>query len=129
MDRTRVVPDATVGYDVLSDALVWSDEYPSNIAGRLAEFDCVKLLLRYRTSLLLGKPDDSFKPYWDHAKERFPDWAGFCSTRLVATEALKAQYEHDRKSAMRRVERFGKVCCSTGSNRPSPDASTVSNQE
>ena len=44
MDQTCILPNATVGYDVLSDALVWSDEYPSNIAGRLAEFDCVKLL-------------------------------------------------------------------------------------
>jgi len=129
MDQTRVLPDATVGYDVLSDALVWSDEYPRNMAGRLAEFDCVKLLLRYRTTLLLGKPDDTFKPYWDHARERFPNWAGFSSTRLTATEELRAQYEHDRKSAMRRVERFGKVRCSADSNRSSPNTNTESNQE
>lgn len=120
MDQTRVLPDATVGYNVLSDALVWSDEYPRNLAGRLVKFDCVKLLLRYRMSLLLGKPDDFFRPYWDHARERFPNWAGFCSIRLIATDELKAKYEHDRKSAMRRVERFGKVRCSADANRPSP---------
>jgi len=115
MDRTRVAPDATVGYDVLSDALVWSDEYPRDIAGRLAEFDCVKLLLRYRTTLLLGKPNDSLRPYWDHGRRRFPNWAGFCPERLTATEELRAQYEHDRHWAMRRVERFEKVRCSAGS--------------
>lgn len=44
MDRTRESPNATVGYDVLSDALVWSDEYPGDIGGRLADFDCIRIL-------------------------------------------------------------------------------------
>jgi hypothetical protein len=128
MDQTRILPDATVSYDVLADALAWSDEYPRNIGGRLAEFDCVKLLLRYRTTLLLGKPDDFFKPYWDHARERFPSWAGFGSTRLTTTEELRTQYEHDRKWAMRRLERFCRICSSAPGNRDSSNPSTAADR-
>ncbi len=109
MNQAQVVSDATVGYDVLSDALVWSDEYPHNITGRLDEFDCVKLLLRYRTTLLFGEPDADLKPYWEYAKERFPNWAGFCLVRSTRTEKLWTHYERDRKSAMRRVERFERL--------------------
>lgn len=129
MDQTRVQPEAAIGYDVLADALVWSDEYPHNITGRRSEFDCVKLLLRYRTTLLLGKPDDLFRPYWDLAKKRFPHWAGFCPARLAMTEELRQRYERDRKRAMRRLERFAKACCSPNSNHPSSKADSTSNQK
>lgn len=122
MDRTRVSPDAVIGYNVLADALFWSDEYPHDITGRIEQFDCVKLLLRYRTTLLLGSPDDLFRPYWERARELFPNWAGFSPARLIPSEELRSVYEHEEKRATRRLERFNKVCSSAHSNRPSPNA-------
>ena len=98
MNRTRVSPTAQVHYDLLADALVWSDELPCEISGRRGEFDCIKLLWRYRTTMLLGKPDNSFRPYWVRARAIFPNWAGFHFSRLKATEELVEFYrrEHDR---------------------------------
>ena len=110
MNRTRPSPDAEVGYDLLTDALVWSDEYPGERAGRLEDYMCLRLLFRYRTTLLLGNPDDFFKPYWDRAMELFPDWAGFCPTRLSCTEELRRFYECRKKRDMRLLDLWDAKC-------------------
>lgn len=110
MDRTRASPDAVVGYDVSADALVWADEYPSRPRGGLRQFDCVKLLLRYRTTLLLGDPDESFKPYWDLGIELFPNWAGFSPTRVNPTDELRELYEYHRKRGLRHMHLVDVLC-------------------
>ena len=118
MDRIRALAGAEIGYDVLSDAITWSDEYPSDLAGRLEEFDCIKILLRYRTSVLMGDPDESFKPYWDRAMELFPNWAGFRPSRLVASDELKEFYEHSKKHDMRYLKKI--LRCSDLDREASP---------
>ncbi len=106
MDQAQFSPIAEIGYDAFADALVWSDEYPRGITASVPEFDCVKLVLRYRTTVLLGKPDDFFKPYWDRAKELFPNWAGFHPSRLKATDELVRLYEDYSAEALRGLERW-----------------------
>jgi hypothetical protein len=111
MDQAPASPDATVGYDVLSDALVWSDEYPDSLRRRFGEFQCIRLLLRYRTTLLLGNPDEALQPYWEKARSLFPNWAGFQQDRLRLTDELRRAY--DRQSAkqmnfVRRLMRLGR---------------------
>ncbi len=105
MDRVRALPGAEIGYDVLSDAITWSDEYPSELAGRAEEFECIKILLRYRTSVLTGDPDESFRPYWDRAMGLFPNWAGFTPSRLVSSDELKKFHEHCKKRDMRYLKK------------------------
>jgi hypothetical protein len=105
MDDVRALPNAEMSYDVLADAITWSDEYPSNAAGRMYEFQCIKLLLRYRTSFLLNNPDETFKMYWDRAKELFPNWAGFVGSRLAPSDELKQFYEYHKKCDMRYLKR------------------------
>jgi hypothetical protein len=117
MDQTRSLPGATADYDVLAGALVWSDEYPGDFGRRLAEFDCVKLLLRYRTTLLLGKADDALRPYWDYARERFPNWAGFSPARLAMTEELATLYERGRKWSVGRLEALDRLYRRAGDQR------------
>ena len=97
------------GYDVLADALVWSDEYPKDIPGRHHEFDCIKLLLRYRTTLLLGAPNDFFRPYWERGKELFPNWAGFCIARLTPTEELRKFYERRKRIGENYTRRLARI--------------------
>jgi hypothetical protein len=82
MDGIHASPEAQIGYDVLSDAITWSDEYPRDLAGRMEDFECLKILLRYRTSVLTGDPDESLRYYWDRAMELFPNWAGFDPARI-----------------------------------------------
>jgi hypothetical protein len=115
MNDVHALPGAEPGYDVLTDAIIWSDEYPSNVAGRMVDFDCLKLLFRYRTSILTGHPDETFRPYWDRAMELFPQWAGFASSRLVPSEELTKFYEHCRKRDMRYLR---KVFCQKDEQRP-----------
>jgi len=93
IDSVHVQHDAKRGYDILSDALTWSDEYPQTFGGRSEEFDCVRILLRYRTSVLTGDPDELLQPYWKRAKQLFPNWAGFEPSRRVPTDKLLQFYE------------------------------------
>ena len=121
MDRVRELPDAQIDYELLADAIVWSDEYPSpDEVEEMYEFQCIKILLRYRTSVLLGRPDDTFQPYWDHARRLFPNWAGFTPARLVPSDELKAFYERRSKRDLRRLEKI--LRCESAQNeerRPS----------
>lgn len=109
MDQTRALPDATVGYDVLSDALIWSDEYPASMPHRMADFQCVRLLLRYRTTLLLNRPDETLKPYWNKGRTQFPNWAGFHPDRLMPTDELRKFFDHQRERQMRLLRRLNRL--------------------
>jgi hypothetical protein len=93
-------PSATVNYDLFSDGMRWSDEIPECVYTDLANerqnsnvWDCLRILWRYRTSLILEKPDkreDSLRGMWDLALQAFPNWPGFQETRR--DPALKQLY-------------------------------------
>lgn len=79
-------PNASVGTELLSGALHWSDE-------RFLDFFCVcraggmdyaKELFAYRTSLLVGRPRDEYKFVWDDIRARCPEWIGFRPERTTA---------------------------------------------
>jgi hypothetical protein len=110
MDSVRLHTDAKLQYHVITDAIVWSDEYPDKLVGRTEQFECLKLVLRYRTTLLLGDPDLTFKPYWDRARELFPNWAGFNPKRLAPSDETTAFYlkrsDRDLRHLMRMSERI-----------------------
>lgn len=54
---------ATPEYEVMSDALIWSDELPNIGKENLRDFWCLRPLLRYRTTLILDKPDQECEAY------------------------------------------------------------------
>ena len=72
-------PTALVHYDMMAGALWWSDERP--------DFDepeyhwCLRPLFRYRTTLILGEPDQRYEHLWEQAKRLFPAWPGFDAER------------------------------------------------
>jgi len=101
MNRIHAVPGAEMRYDVTADAIFWTDEYPANLAGRAWDFQCVKILLRYRTSVLTGQPDETFGPYWDRARQLFPNWAGFEPKRFVPTDEMIEFYDHHKDRDLR----------------------------
>ena len=106
MDNVRESRNAEIGYDLLADAITWSDEYPSQPTRPMAEFQCLRLVLRHRTTLLLEEPDDTFKEYWDRARELFPNWAGFAPSRLLPSDELREFYRRRSKHAMRCLDRI-----------------------
>jgi hypothetical protein len=109
LDATRARADASIGYDVLAGAVVWSDEYPLDLAGRVADFDCVKLLLRFRTTVILGDADESLRAYWCEGQRLFPNWAGFRPERIAPTPELRDYYEKSNAGAMRNLRRVSEV--------------------
>jgi hypothetical protein len=77
MRQLKPVPGATVFYELMSDALVWSDEIPNLETGDVSDFHCLRFVFRFRTTLMMGKPDERFRSLWDEANTLFPNWPGF----------------------------------------------------
>jgi hypothetical protein len=91
-------PNATVGYELLSDSLWWSDELPAD--GPTLGEDCLRLILNYRTGLIINQPKPEFLGYWHAAKRAFPKWPGFAVERCTPDEALAAIYRRSASSGM-----------------------------
>lgn len=77
MRQLKPLPGATVFYELMSNALVWSDEIPDLATGDVSDFHCLRFVFRFRTTLMMGKPDERFRSLWDEAQKLFPDWPGF----------------------------------------------------
>ncbi len=77
MRELKPAPHASVFYELMSDALVWSDEIPDLDTGDVRDFHCLRFVFRYRTTLMLGAPDGRFQSVWEEALKLFPDWPGF----------------------------------------------------
>jgi hypothetical protein len=85
-------PQATFSYEMMSGALVWSDELPEFRVLRLVHhWQVMRLVLRFRTTLILGEPDEELREYWDEAQQLFPEWPGFDRRRRSSglREALR----------------------------------------
>jgi hypothetical protein len=91
MRELKPAPGASVFYELMSDALVWSDEIPDLDSGNMREFHCLRFVFRFRTTLLLGAPDERFREFWEVANKLFPQWPGFEERRQSAD--LRPVYE------------------------------------
>jgi len=91
-------PDAEMQYDVMSDALIWTDEYPEPSADvGFSKLSVLRLLLRYRTTVLLGNPDPSLSEYWEVGKQLFPTWPAFAQERCSPRREFTQYFEtHSR---------------------------------
>ena len=108
MERTRINPEAVLQYDLLADALAWSDEYPANSKRPPVELSSVRVLLRYRTTIILQSPDERLKPYWEQALLMFPNWGGFTPGRSKPSADLVEYYESQRKAGGQSLVRLNK---------------------
>ena len=111
MDALRGDSSAKLGYDVLADALVWTDEYPdfANPAYAhipLKDFECMRLVLGYRTSIILGSPDAGCERYWIEAARLFPSWCGFRIERRAAV--LRDEFFRLRRDSLDEVNQVSK---------------------
>ncbi|MCC9608318.1 hypothetical protein LOC68_10885 [Blastopirellula sp. JC732] len=90
---------AEIRYDMLSDALYWSDEIPRD-SGDNFDFACLQPVFRYRMTLMLGDPDVEFQTAWEIARGMFPKWPGFCTGRCSQNADLTALYREYHKKAV-----------------------------
>jgi hypothetical protein len=115
MERTNVNPEAIITYDLFADALAWSDEYPNNYLNNpnahFDEMSSIRVLFRYRTTILLGTPDEILRPYWDQALLLFPNWAGFNPERLKPKQELVNFYECNKTAGNKNIIRLEKYFC------------------
>lgn len=80
--------DAAPFYDMLSDAIVWSDELPG---GSSEKWWQIRLVLNHRTCLLLSRPS-AHGHLWEAAQKSFPEWVGFSDSRCRPTEDIRKLY-------------------------------------
>jgi len=121
MQKRRPAPNATLSYEILADALVWSDELPGQadwstiddgstrllaltvpheqfpVPQRILDVSCIRPVLYYRSSLVIGEPDCYAEDYWAEAYRLFPDWAGFEPRRR--SRDLEATLKEFRRAA------------------------------
>ena len=83
-------PTATLHFEVMSNALVWSDEVLRNRRAR--ETWCMRPVFRYRTGLIMGLDFDEFREDWRIAKTIFPRWIGFSADRCDRSNFLEERY-------------------------------------
>ena len=96
---------ATIEYDILADALNWSDETnpstPSDVIGAL------RPLRHYRTRLMLNAEEPN-NIVWEYCRLLFPNWIGFLPERRRQTPELLARYRREEVSSrwcLRKLER------------------------
>jgi hypothetical protein len=89
---------ARVRYDMLADALWWSDERPD--FSDAEDHWCLQPVFRYHTSLIVGVDEHEWLPFWRRAMELFPKWPGFHPSRTSPNEKLAAFYKRESKSAI-----------------------------
>jgi hypothetical protein len=99
--------DAKVGYDLFADALVWSDERPlPPLDGKdPVDVTCLRAVLHYRTSLILGRPNAKYRSAWEEAQGLFPTWPGFAPKRRESVlKDLYLQLRHQAYQALEKLE-------------------------
>ena len=68
-------------YEVLSGGLLWKDEIPDLTGYPPGTFEALRGVIRYRTTLILGEPDQQYQELWSEAQRLFPKWPGFIDAR------------------------------------------------
>lgn len=91
LDSLKPDPDARLTYELMSDALIWSDELPP--VSDDYDTNCLRGIFRYRTTLILGKPEEKFRARWEEARTLFPHWPGFLPERQVSDPERIRYYE------------------------------------
>ncbi|QDU45269.1 hypothetical protein Mal52_37610 [Symmachiella dynata] len=106
MNAMTFQSDAEISYDLLSDALWWTDERPPLTNFRPRDFWCLRFVFRYRTSVILNDIDEDYEDYWNEALIRFPNWAGFHESRCSPNRELAEIYRQMEAGGM---QSFGEI--------------------
>ena len=77
-------------YHFMADAVYWIDEIPDELD--VFSENCLRIVLRYRMSLIEGASQEKWKSYWEEAKKSFPAWVGFREDRCRPNAKILNQY-------------------------------------
>lgn len=82
-------------YAPMIGALYWTDESPVPLNPE--QDDIIRVLLMYRTSIMLGKPTEEWRLYWEMAQHEFPTWIGFHQDRIHPNQKILDYYLRESK--------------------------------
>ncbi len=88
LSRSLYSPSALPRYEMMRGMLVWADEAPAHPRDYAPALCLHGDLGIYRTSLIIGRPEEVLLSLWERARERLPHWPGFrperCEPSLIA---------------------------------------------
>jgi hypothetical protein len=93
---------AKITYDLMSGALIWSDEKANDLT--VEEMGCLRAVLRFRTSIITSEPDERFRHLWTQLVAKYPDWIGFDASRCQANEELAILYHKCKRSSKKYID-------------------------
>jgi hypothetical protein len=96
LSKLKFDPMAEVFHELMSDALVWTDEQIQGLT--VEQMGCLRALLRYRTSLIVETPDTRFERLWKLLKVKYPKWIGFTSFRCTPSKGLQDIYRSSKRT-------------------------------
>jgi len=96
-------------YHALAGALFWDDERPGVSERKPFEtWSALRYIFRFRTTLILGTPEEQYRGLWEFAKTQFPNWVGFDPRRCEHNEQLAETYRAlDDESMIKMEKLFG----------------------
>lgn len=103
MIALKLCPSASMQYHALAGAVYWSDEIPRQIDDM--QEDALRILLRYRTTLMLGRPEVECQKFWELAKQSFPTWIGFSESRVSPNSSVLDFYAQKTKRVRKQIQR------------------------
>jgi hypothetical protein len=74
----------------MSGGLIWTDETNKNTP--IEVIWALRYLVAFRTSLMLGKPREELRSFWEYGLSLFPKWVGFRSERRQPAPDLMKEY-------------------------------------
>lgn len=84
--------DARMGYDAMSDSLIWTDEIPQS---RPNGWTVIRYILATRADLAMGA-EPRYPELWDLGQQLFPEWVGFLKTRTEWSQDYIDLYQSSR---------------------------------
>jgi len=79
-------PAARVFFEVMSGALVWSDEVVKGVPTKVVW--SLRPLFAFRSSFIVCQPQEKLRFYWDACVSLFPHWVGFVPARSKPSPQL-----------------------------------------
>lgn len=77
LNKLQADPNARVNYELMSGALIWSDEFPALSEINGLDTNCLRGVFRFRTTLMLGKPEERYRTGWEALQTLCPNWPAF----------------------------------------------------